>query len=1103
MRPDVVCLVPVRNAEADLPGLLSSAEGFCDAIVALDDGSTDATAGLLETHPLVERLLRNPPRPTSAGWNDSENRNRLLAAAAELAPRWIVSVDADERIDGDDATALRRFLHEDALPGLAYGLEHVRMWGAERCDPQVTWVYRVFAFEEGQRFPERRLHFEPIPESVPRRAYVRTSIRLRHLAATDEQRMRARAAKYAEADPAREFRTDFGGLDTAPETVVPWRRRDPEAPIVLGRGETDSLHPDRDDGDRPLLVCLLAARNAERDLPGHLDSVRRFADAVVALDDGSTDGTRKLLEDEPVVEVLLTRPERPSYERWDDALNRRMLLQAAEPLRPRWILSLDADERIDAADADALREFLEADADPSCAYGFRVYRMIDAAAEEDSARFDRSDLVVGRLFAFQPGQEFPLERLHFVPIPTSIPRDRWRLTTVRIQHLASATEERRRERFAKYLEADPGRQFQESYEHLLEPPGALSEWEPRPPGLPVLDDGRPKAGTEEADERGDEDLSLEDLEVMGAEAFADLDAPVLSAIVIARDDEDRIERSVRAVVEQRTEQPFEVIVVTSGSDRTAEIVRERFPDVTLVELPHPALPGEARNAGLAIARGDYVSFPGSHVELPQGSLHARIRAHELGYPLVTGTTINGNTTRAGWASYFLDHSTTLPGRPSGELQTPPPHCSYDREFLEQIGGFPEDMRTGEDTIVNLRLVSRGYRPYRAQDATLVHRSPCSDATTLVRHHFQRGLALGRIMLEGLHPGGRILDASTIRRTIVGYLPVRLSATSRNVRAWGGDLRSEYRRAYPHVVLGAAAAWAGTLRELFRPGQGKLRLLFGEPGYTVALVGLDRREDFPVGRSDVLLLARVSVLRPQVRIVALPRDLYVDIPGHGQNLLNAAYFVGATRNGSEDPEAGMRSVARTLRGNLGIRTTGAVLVDFDSFRRTIDLLGGISVDVPHAIDDEFVDENGDDVSAHFRPGRQRLDGQAALTYVRTRKSDGDVWRRTRHADVTIAITEALRRPRTLFRLPGLVRTARRSVRTTLPPLALAAVALTAARIRRRNTTTTVLRSPVVTSEQLDDGRWVHRGDSRTIAMSVRDGLHGRKGRAADERPDAVT
>jgi anionic cell wall polymer biosynthesis LytR-Cps2A-Psr (LCP) family protein len=200
---------------------------------------------------------------------------------------------------------------------------------------------------------------------------------------------------------------------------------------------------------------------------------------------------------------------------------------------------------------------------------------------------------------------------------------------------------------------------------------------------------------------------------------------------------------------------------------------------------------------------------------------------------------------------------------------------------------------------------------------------------------------------------------------------------------------------------------------------------------------------------------------------------------------------------------MRSVARTLGANLGIRTTGAVLVDFDGFRRTIDLLGGINVDVSHAIDDEFVRGDGDLFSAHFRPGLQRLDGEAALTYVRTRKSDGDVWRRSRHADVAIAIAEALRRPRTLFRLPGLLRTARRSVRTTLPPLALAAAALTAARIRRRNTTTTVLRSPVVTSEQLEDGRWAHRGDARTIAMSVRDGLYGRNALAAAERPDGPT
>src|SRR6185436_1653671 len=97
------------------------------------------------------------------------------------------------------------------------------------------------------------------------------------------------------------------------------------------------------------------------------------------------------------------------------------------------------------------------------------------------------------------------------------------------------------------------------------------------------------------------------------------------------------------------------------------------------------------------------------------SLAARVRAHEQGYPLVTGTTLNGTRTWAGWATYFLDHAPVLPGRPSGELAGPPGHCSYVRELLVAAGGFPEDMRAGEDTVVNIALTRRGYRAYRSQD----------------------------------------------------------------------------------------------------------------------------------------------------------------------------------------------------------------------------------------------------------------------------------------------------------------------------------------------------------------------------------------------------
>jgi hypothetical protein len=202
-----------------------------------------------------------------------------------------------------------------------------------------------------------------------------------------------------------------------------------------------------------------------------------------------------------------------------------------------------------------------------------------------------------------------------------------------------------------------------------------------------------------------------------------------------------------------------------------------------------------------------VSFPGSHIELPTGSLAARLRAHRLGYPLVTGTVLNGTLTRAGWASYFLDHSSSLPGRPSGVLDKPPMHCSYARAALLEIGGFPEDMRAGEDTVVNTELFRRGHACYRAADVELVHHTRCRGTVTLVKHHFARGRAFGQILRA---------DPERDRRFVRTYVLKRVSRTSRDVRSWGDGLRDEYRRAWPHVVAGTVAAWTGLVLELARP-----------------------------------------------------------------------------------------------------------------------------------------------------------------------------------------------------------------------------------------------------------------------------------------------
>jgi hypothetical protein len=220
------------------------------------------------------------------------------------------------------------------------------------------------------------------------------------------------------------------------------------------------------------------------------------------------------------------------------------------------------------------------------------------------------------------------------------------------------------------------------------------------------------------------------------------------------------------------------------------------------------LPGAARNAGLRVAQGDIVSFPGSHVELPPGSLAARMRAHAGGWEMVTGTVRNGTATPTGWAAYFLDHSSVLPGRPSEELRGPPSHCSYLRHLLDAVGGFPEDRRAGEDTVVNETLYYAGFRTYRAADVELVHRNRCETPADLVRRYFTRGRAWGRILRERHPDRARTVAAEWRRLATLGIL--RSRGTTANVERWGGDLVEQYRHARPWVLVGIAASWTGTI-----------------------------------------------------------------------------------------------------------------------------------------------------------------------------------------------------------------------------------------------------------------------------------------------------
>jgi hypothetical protein len=231
----LVCLLPARNAAGELPGFLESAGSFCDAVVALDDGSTDQTAEILGASPLVKTLLRNPKREDFRGWDDSLNRNRLLSAASELEPEWIISVDADERMDVSDARALRCFVDTDALPGCAYRFQWLQMReDAQHYFPEIIWIPRLFAFSPEQKFSSDRLHFALVPTSIPKAAYLKTTLRIQHFGAMTEDLRRARFEKYRQADPESAFWSDYSVILAASSApLLRFEPRDPNLPVLL------------------------------------------------------------------------------------------------------------------------------------------------------------------------------------------------------------------------------------------------------------------------------------------------------------------------------------------------------------------------------------------------------------------------------------------------------------------------------------------------------------------------------------------------------------------------------------------------------------------------------------------------------------------------------------------------------------------------------------------------------------------------------------------------------------------------------------------------------------------------------------------------------
>ena len=251
--------------------------------------------------------------------------------------------------------------------------------------------------------------------------------------------------------------------------------------------------------------------------------------------------------------------------------------------------------------------------------------------------------------------------------------------------------------------------------------------------------------------------------------------------------------------------------------------------------------------------------------------------------------------------------------------------------------------------------------------------------------------------------------------------------------------------------------------------------------SILLLGIDRRAD-ETGptRSDSMILLGSQAEGGGAALLSIPRDLWVNIPGVGDQRINTALFFG---HDPDDPHAGPQLAARTVRQELRRPVDRYLLLDFATFVRAVDAMGGIEVDVPAPIvDTEYPTPDYGVTTIRFDPGPQAMDGERALVYVRTRHSDGDFSRSVRQLQVLQALAAKAVQPASWPRLPELYRVLNEGVVTNLTPTdGLAVLPLFSAMARGEVAAATL--EEATTPWITPGGAWVLLPNGRAIEQIV--------------------
>lgn len=161
---------------------------------------------------------------------------------------------------------------------------------------------------------------------------------------------------------------------------------------------------------------------------------------------------------------------------------------------------------------------------------------------------------------------------------------------------------------------------------------------------------------------------------------------------------------------------------------------------------------------------------------------------------------------------------------------------------------------------------------------------------------------------------------------------------------------------------------------------------------ILVMGVDDYQKNDIGRSDSMMLVSVDSRHKKLKLTSFMRDMYVAIPGHSSNRLNVAYSTG-----------GPQLAVSTIEANFGTDIDRFVLIDYASFARIVDKLGGVTMTIT-AGEAKLINQNSGDSRRNLTAGTFLLSGKQALYYSRIRAIGDDFERTERQRKVFSSIVE---------------------------------------------------------------------------------------------------